>query len=84
MKAILAHLSRYIDPYWHLSYNDAEALFHGGLMSEKAWMVFTLFWDWSAPRHSVWAQERLRKRRGWPAVVRRINQFRAAQNLPLY
>lgn len=89
MHTILQRLASQIprDYLHHASYDRAESDFHGGRISERQWRIFCLFWQWSAGRVDTvlgWPQERLRLKKGYPAVVARINRFRAALGLSLY
>jgi hypothetical protein len=63
------------------SLNDAERRYYGGTLSERCYMIYCLFWTWGSYKVADlhrWPQDKLLARRGPAALVRRINQFRAA------
>jgi hypothetical protein len=78
---MLTRLAKEITHLINLSYNDAERRYSNGGMSQRQWMIYCLFWDWSAARFSGGAglrQEHLYRRRGPEALDRRILRFRSA------
>jgi hypothetical protein len=84
---VLKRLGEMIQPYTNLSYEWAERRYRWGGMSGLHWRIYCLFWTWGAPRFggpAAGVQERYAARHGMDALVRRINQFREAMDLPPY
>jgi hypothetical protein len=83
-------LKRLADEIAHLSdcgMADAERRYFAGTLSQRHYMIYRLFWTWGAFRVADphrWPQDKLLARRGRAALVRRINQFRAAMGAELY
>lgn len=83
-------LKRLADEIAHLSdcgMADAERSYYAGTLSERHFMIFSVFWTWCSYKVADphrWPQDKLLARRGLAAMVRRINQFRAAMGLELY
>lgn len=82
---MLQQLAEEMKPLMHLTTERAEQMYHNGGMSERAFKGYCLFWDWAAAHFGpCQRQSRVAARYGRPAVVRRINRFRAALGLELY
>lgn len=63
------------------SYDDAERAFNQGIISERQWRVYCLFWQWTCGRLSEpWnsRQYSYAKRCGWQSLFARFDRFKAA------
>jgi hypothetical protein len=66
---------------------DTERRYYGGTLSERRYMIYCLFWTWGSYKVADphrWPQDKVLARRGLAALVRRINQFRAAMGKQPY
>ncbi len=87
MERILKRLAEEIVYLGECSLDDAERRYHAGTLSKRHFMIYCLFWTWASYKVADphrWPQDKLLARRGRAAMVRRINQFRAAMGVELY
>ena len=84
MQTILKRLAEEIAYLRECSLDEAERRYHTGTLSERCYMIYCLFWTWGSYKVADphrWPQDKLLARRGRVAMVRRINQFRAAMGV---
>lgn len=87
MDNILKRLAEEIAYLRECSLDDAERRYYAGTLSKLHFMIYCLFWTWGSYKVADphrWPQDKLLARRGRAAMVRRINQFRAAMGLEPY
>lgn len=87
MQTILKRLAEEIAYLGECGLDEAERRYYAGTLGRRHFMIYSLFWTWGSYRIADphrWPQDKLLARRGRPAMVRRINQFRAAMGLELY
>ena len=87
MTAALTRLAAEIARYRHVSYDGAERLFMAGAMSERCWRIYSLFWEWVAPRlggPAGLSQDMFCMTHGRSAYRARVNRFRVALGLEVY
>lgn len=87
MQTILKRLADEIRHLAQCSLDDAERRYYAGTLSERHFMIYCLFWTWGSYKVADphrWPQDKLLARRGRAALVKRIDQFRAAMGVDLY
>jgi hypothetical protein len=87
VERILKRLADAIAYLSECSLDEAERHYHAGTLSKRHFMIYCLFWTWGSYKVADphrWPQDELLARRGRAAMVRRINQFRAAMGVEPY
>lgn len=70
--------------FMRISWDEALRMYRGGYMTERQFKQFHVIWTWSAYRASSKEVDILYDKKGYDAVIRRIDRVRKVLGLKPY